>query len=62
ILNYINDLPDCISFMHIAMFADNTKCFRAINSPNYVPKLQRDLHSLSAWALDNKPLFRPTKC
>lgn len=59
---YINDLPDCLSFSSAAMFADDTKCFKAIIRSDDVRLLQQDLNSLSEWASNNELRFQPAKC
>ena len=59
---YVNDLPVCLSSSRIAMFADDTKCFRPIRTCSDVGTLQKDLDALSAWALQNELSFQPAKC
>ena len=59
---FINDLADCFSASKIAMFADDTKCYKVIDTLNDVTCLQQDLHSISTWACDNELSFQPVKC
>ena len=54
--------PDCVSSSRIAMFADDTKCFRPIRTCSDVGTLQKDLDALSAWVLQNELSFQPAKC
>ena len=59
---FINDLPDCLSFSRIAMFADDTKCYNIIRSQDDITHLQHDLQCISNWALHNELSFQPVKC
>ena len=40
---YINDLPEFVNSSTLYLFADNTKCFKLINTPEDVIKLQSDI-------------------
>ena len=42
---YINDMPECVDSTTY-LFADDTKIFREIKSPNDEEKLQNDLDEL----------------
>ena len=46
---YINDLPGVISgdSSIIALYADDSKLYRVINSPEYIASLQDDLDKIS---------------
>ena len=47
---YVNDLPVVATSTSVALFADDTKCYRAINSmEDGVNCLQRDLDNISQW-------------
>ena len=60
---FINDLPDCISQgTNIALYADDTKIWRKINSSNDEKILQRDINALFTWSKRNKMIFHPKKC
>ena len=60
---FINDLPKCItSGTNIALYADDTKIWRKINSEEDQKILQRDIDSLQAWSVTNKMKFHPKKC
>ena len=54
---YINDMPECVDSTTY-LFADDTKIFREIKSPNDEEKLQNDLDELQKWLLK----FHPNKC
>ena len=58
---YINDLPENI-VLNVYLFADDTKVFKPINSPNDQHTLHNDLDYLTSWS--NKWLlrFHPDKC
>ena len=62
-LVYINDLsayPQNDS--HIALFADDSKLYRTIDSPNTSSLLQQDLDCLHKWCLDWTMSFNVSKC
>ena len=58
---YINDLLDNISSKSL-MFADDTKVFRQINSPNDSKQLQQDLVELEKWSDTWQLHFNTDKC
>ena len=56
-------MPDCISQgTNIALYADDTKIWRKINSSNDEKILQRDINALFTWSKRNKMIFHPKKC
>ena len=60
---FINDMINCVSEgTNIALYADDTKIWRAINSWDDYEILQRDIDSLSVWATRNKIRFHSRKC
>ena len=58
---YINDLPE-ESTSDIQLFADDTKVYRTIRTPEDCLQLQRDLDNLQAWATRWQMKFHPQKC
>ena len=59
--SYINDLPEnIISNVHI--FADDTKVFKMISSPDVQHTLQDDLDYLTSWSSQWLLRFHPDKC
>ena len=58
---YINDLPENI-VSNVYVFADDTKVFETINSPNDQHTLQNDLHYLTSWSSECLLRFHPDKC
>ena len=44
------------------MFADDTKVFKAIQSPNDAVKLQEDITNLGIWSSESGLQFNETKC
>ena len=58
---YINDLPDVIQSM-CKIFADDTKIYRPINSPDDQQTLQEDLFRLCDWSDDWLLKFSIPKC
>ena len=61
-LIYVNDMPEEVKNSHIAMFADNSKCYKCITSEMDCVALQEDLCTLSDWAKLNELEFQPQKC
>ena len=60
---FINDLPLGLSDgTDIALYADDTKIWRRIDSISDCISLQSDIDFLSKWAVDNKMRFHPSKC
>ena len=61
-LLFVNDMPNVVTSATLAMFADNSKCYKVTNHyPDYL-HLQQDLDALSNWSLRNELFFQPTKC
>ena len=62
-LLYINDLPNVIMHSKLALFADDSKCFKAIKdgSSDFL-SIQDDLNALSNWSTANEIYFQPLKC
>ena len=60
-LLYINDMP-CVTTSSTALFADDSKCFRNIESIDDCHALQNDLDNLYSWSNEWKMTFNPTKC
>ena len=58
---YINDLPENI-VSKIYIFADETKIFKTITSPNDQHTLQNDLDYLTSWSSKWLLRFHPDKC
>ena len=61
-LLFVNDMLNVINSATLAMFADDSKCYRIINNDADFSKLQQDLFSLTTWSLSNELYFQPTKC
>ena len=61
-LLYINDMPDVVSSSHVALFADDAKCYRSINNVDDCIKLQGDLDKLFKWSTVWKLKFNVKKC
>ncbi len=58
---YINDLPECVESL-LYMYADDTKNFRIIKSPQDHQILQSDLKELTTWTNHWLLKFHPEKC
>ena len=48
-LVYINDLPECIKYSKVWLFADDCILYRQIDSQSDCKKLQEDLDALQCW-------------
>ena len=60
---FINDIAAEIdSNSGICLYADDTKLYREVKSPEDQLKLQKDIDSLTAWSNLNKMRFHPDKC
>ena len=54
-------MPNVINSATLAMFADDSKCYRIINDDADFSKLQQDLVSLTTWSLSNDIVFSAYK-
>ena len=60
---FINDMFSCVSSgTEIALYADDTKIWRKIESWDDHLALQEDINSLHSWSIQNKMKFHPLKC
>ena len=60
---HANDMPNHLSQgTNIALYADDSKLYRAIDSARSAVSFQCDLDSLSNWSLDRGMEFSTTKC
>ena len=60
---FINDINICVSSgTNIALYADDTKIWRIIDSENDSIILQNDIVSLKNWSIRNRMTFHPQKC
>ena len=62
-LVFVNDLPDSISRQSsVALFADDTKCYRPVTRVSDCEILQSDLHNLVQWCSNWKMDLNLSKC
>ena len=60
---FINDIHKCVSpGTNVALYADDTKIWRAIKSESDCLALQNDIDALSHWSKINCMNFHPQKC
>ena len=60
---YVNDIYKGIGIdTNIALYADDTKMWREINSEHDCTMLQKDIDTLLNWSILNKMRFHPGKC
>ena len=59
---FINDLPDSVQSAAPLLFADDTKCIKAISSPHDSILLQDDLTALTNWSSNWELTFSNSKC
>ena len=61
-LLFINDMPDVVTASTTALFADDCKIFKEIESHDDCLALQNDLNSLHQWSTEWKMSFNASKC
>ena len=61
-LMFVNDMPEVLRSSNLAMFADDSKCFKAIRSFSDCSALQTDLSALNSRSVENEIYFQPSKC
>ena len=61
-LIYINEVPSLLSFSSALLYADDTKCFKRIQSSADCSLLQTDLNQLLLWIKQNCLSFNVSKC
>ena len=60
---FINDLPQGLSpGTELALYADDTKIWRRVQSESDHDALQNDINYLYRWSIENKMNFHPQKC
>ena len=60
---FINDLPGVISKdSSIVLYADDSKLYRIINTPEDMSSFQGDLDKISDWCKENKMKINTRKC
>ena len=58
---YINDLSNCLSSTLPFIYADDTKCIKAISTIDDSRLMQSDLDSISQWSSDTELFFNESK-
>ena len=58
---YINDLPICISLSLPFIYADDTKCIKAVSSSDDSQLMQNDLDAISQWSSETELFFNESK-
>jgi hypothetical protein len=61
-LLYINDMPLVVSNSTVALFADDSKCFKSITNERDCRLLQTDIELLYEWSKSNLMTFNADKC
>ena len=61
-LLYVNSLPEAVQSSQVAMFADDTKVFKAIKSLSDSQDLQQDICNLVSWSDHARLQFNSVKC
>ena len=56
-LMYVNDLPQQTTTSSVALFADDTKCYRAISKAQDIKDLQCDLDRIDKWCTKRSQRF-----
>ena len=60
-LIFIDDLPQQVLFSLLALFADDTKCYKTTVDAIDSIQLQEDLNLLNTWSIDTNLLFNVSK-
>ena len=58
---YVNDLPEVTHHTTIPLFADDSKCYRSIQSQSDRDLIQHNLDRMSVWSLCSEVKFNVTK-
>ena len=53
-LLFVNDMPRVVENTSLAIFADDSKCYKVINQESDIVNLQRDLDGLSTWSVSKR--------
>ena len=61
-LVYVNDIPQITTSSSVALFADDTKCYRAIRTTEDVKHLQCDLDGINEWCQTWRMNLNQSKC
>lgn len=61
-LIYVNNVPLSTVHSKTPMFADDSKCYRAIQNSTDSQLLQHDLNSLNKWSSEKNLIFNDKKC
>ena len=61
-LLFINDLPYCLRYSEIILYATDAKMFKIIKSPEDAFFLQKDLDEINKWCAENALLLNISKC
>ena len=61
-LLFVNDLPESVKSSSMAMYADDSKMFKAIRRPEDAFALQTDLTNLHTWSMASGLGFSESKC
>lgn len=61
-LLYINDMPDCVQYSNLRLFADDSLVYNTVQSTSDSKNLQEDLNRLIKWAEDWQMRFNAGKC
>ena len=60
-LLFVNDIELCLSNAKVRCFADDSRLFKSINSPEDVSSLQNDLSNVIRWAKENNMCLNEEK-
>jgi hypothetical protein len=61
-LCYINDLPENVVYSKTLLFADDTKIYTQINSPDDIKNLQADINNITKWCTKWQMQLNCNKC
>lgn len=61
-LMFVNDMPDVLKSSSLAMYADDSKCYKTIRTMSDICDLQADLNLLCVWSASNELYFQQACC
>ena len=61
-LVFVNDLPGVVTTSSVALYADDTKCCRTVNTSEDSAPLQRDLDNICTWCKEWRMDLNQSKC
>ena len=61
-LVFVNDLPGVVTTSSVALYAEDAKCYRTVNTSEDSARLQRDLDNICTWCKEWRMVLNQSKC